>query len=81
MLDNFLMGHQIIFSVHAPVKIKSHKVELRCAVLEAGACFGVLNEMKGKIIQRKTAIQGIEENLYYHYYYHYYYYYYYYYYY
>ena len=33
------------------------------AVLEAGVCFGVLNEMKGQIIQRKTAIPGIQETL------------------
>ena len=57
MLDNFLMGPEIIVSVHAPVEItKSYKVGLRYAVLEAGVCFRVLNRTKGKIIQRKTAI-------------------------
>ena len=71
------MGPQIIVSAHAPVEItKTHRVGLRYAVLEAGVCFGVFNGMKGQIIQRKTAIQGIEVSLNY-YYYHYYYYYYY----
>ena len=69
MLDNFLMGPQIIFSVDAPGEIKLHKVGLRFAVLEAGVCFWVLNGMKGQIIQRKTAIRGTEENLNYYYYY------------
>ena len=51
-------------SVHARVEItKPHKIGLRYAVLEAGVCFGVLNGMKGQIIQRKAAIQGIKVNL------------------
>ena len=41
-------------SVHARVEItKPHKIGLRYAVLEAGVCFGVLNGMKGQIIQKK----------------------------
>ena len=39
---------------------KTHKIGLGYAVLEAGVCFGVLNGMKGQIIQKKTVIQGIE---------------------
>ena len=55
------MGPQIIVSAHAPVEItNSHKVGLSYAVLEAGVCFGVLNGMKGQIIQRKTAMRGTE---------------------
>ena len=47
------MGPQIIFSARAPVGItKSQKVELRYV----GVCVGVLNRMKGQMIQRKTAI-------------------------
>ena len=56
------MGSQII--AHAPVELtKPHKVGLRYAVLEAGVCFGVLNGMKGQIIQRKIAIRGIKVSL------------------
>ena len=48
------MSPQIIVSVHAPVEItKQHKIGLGYAVLEAGVCFGVLNGMKGQIIQKK----------------------------
>ena len=55
---------QVIVSAHAPVEItKPHMIELGYTVLEAGVCFGVLNGMKGQIIQRKTAIQGIEVSL------------------
>ena len=58
------MCHQIIVSAHAPVEItKPHKIGLGYAVLEAGVCFGVLNGMKGQIIQRKTTIRGIEVSL------------------
>ena len=58
------MDSQIIVSVHAPVEIlKPHKIGLEYAVLEAGVCFGVLNGMKGQIIQRKTTILDIEVNL------------------
>ena len=61
VLDNFLISHQTIVSVHPPVEItKLDKKGLKYAVLEAGLCFGVLNRMKGQIIQKKTAIQGIE---------------------
>ena len=42
---------------------KTHKIGLGYAVLEAGVCFGVLNGMKGQIIQKKTAMQGTEVNL------------------
>ena len=53
-----MTSHQIIVSVHAPVEItKPHEIGLRYAVLEAGVCFGVLNGMKGQIIQRKKAMQ------------------------
>ena len=55
------MGPQSTLSAHAPVEItNSHKVGLRYAVLEAGVCSGVLNGMKSQIIQKKTAIRGIE---------------------
>ena len=55
------MSPQIIASVHAPVEItKLRKIGLGCAVLQAGVCFGVLNGMKGQIIQGKTAVQGTE---------------------
>ena len=58
------MSPQIIVSAHAPVEItKPHKIQLGYTVLEAGVCFGVLNGMKGQIIQRKTAIRGIEVSL------------------
>ena len=58
------MSPQIIISAHAPVEItKPHKTGLAYAVLEAGVCFGVLNGMKDQIIQRKTAIRGIEVSL------------------
>ena len=58
------MGPQIIVFVHAPVEITKHqKVGLRYAVLEAGVCFGVLDGMRGQIIQRKTTIQSIEVSL------------------
>ena len=51
-------------SAHAPVVItKPHKVGLRYAVLEAEVCFGVSNGMKSQIIQRKTAVRGIEVSL------------------
>ena len=42
---------------------KTHKTGLEYAVLKAGVCFGVLNGMKGRITQKKTAIQSIEVNL------------------
>ena len=58
------MGPQIVVSVHGPVEIpKPHRIGLVYAVLEAGVCFGVLNGMKGQIIQRKTTIRGIEVSL------------------
>ena len=58
------MSPQIIVSVHAPVEItKSHKIGLQYTVLEAAVCFGVLNGMKGQLIQRKTATRGIEVSL------------------
>ena len=58
------MGPQIIVSVHAPVEIlKRYKIGLGYAVLEVGVCFRVLNGIKGQIIQRKTAMQGIEVSL------------------
>ena len=54
------MGPQITVSAHALVKItKPYKKGLGYAILEAGVCFGVLNEMKGQMIQRKKAIRGI----------------------
>ena len=55
------MEPQIIVSAHAQVEItKPYKVRLGYAVLEAGVCFEVLNEMKDQIIQRKTAIRVTE---------------------
>ena len=58
------MDPQIIVSAHAPVEItKPQKVGLRYVVLEARDCSGVLNGMKGQLIQRKTAIRGIEVSL------------------
>ena len=42
---------------------KPLKIGLGYAVLEAGVCFRVLDGMKGQIIQKKTAMQGIEVNL------------------
>ena len=58
------MNPQIIVSAHAPVEIiKPHKIGLGYTVLEAGVCFGVFNGMKGQIMQRKTAIRGIEVSL------------------
>ena len=51
------VAKQVIVSAHASVEIiKPHKIELGYTVLEVGVCFGVLNGMKGLIIQRKTAI-------------------------
>ena len=51
------VAKQVIVSAHAPIEItKPHKIELGCSVLEAGVCFGVLNGMKGQIVQRKTAM-------------------------
>ena len=48
------MGHQITVSAHALVEItKPCKTGLGYAVLEAGACLGVLNGMKSQIILRK----------------------------
>ena len=43
--------------------IKPYKIGLGYAVLPAGVCFGVLNGMKGQIIKKKTAMQGIEVKL------------------
>ena len=61
------MDSQIIVAAHVPVEItKPHKVRLRYTVWEAEVCFGVLNGMKGQIIQKKkknSAIRGIEESL------------------
>ena len=58
------MGPQITVSAHALVEIrKPYKIGLGYEVLEAGVCFGVLNGMKGQIIQRKKAIRGTEVNL------------------
>ena len=37
-----------------------HQLGLGYAVLEAGVRFGAFNGMKDQIVQRKTAIQGIE---------------------
>ena len=51
------MGPQITVSAHALVeRTKSYKIGLGNEVLETGVCFGVLNGMKGQIIQRKKAI-------------------------
>ena len=48
------MDSQIIVAAHVPVEItKPHKVRLRYTVWEAEVCFGVLNGMKGRIIQKK----------------------------
>ena len=70
------MAPQVIVSAHAPVEItKPRKVVLRYAVLDAGVCFGVMNEIKGQTIQRIISIRGIDVNLNYYYYYYYYYYY------
>ena len=45
----------------APVEItKRQTLGLRYAAIKAGVTSGVLNGMKGQIIQRKTAIRGIE---------------------
>ena len=58
------VAKQVIVSAHAPDEItKPHKIGLGYTVLEAGVCFGALNGMKGQIIQRKTAIRGIEVSL------------------
>ena len=62
------MDSQIIVAAHVPVEItKPHKVRLRYTVWEVEVCFGVLNGMKGQIIQKKkkknSAIRGIEESL------------------
>ena len=62
------MDSQIIVAAHVPVEItKPHKVRLRYTVREAEVCFGVLNGMKGQIIQKKkkkkSAIRGTEESL------------------
>ena len=59
------MGPQITVSAHALVKIrKPYKIGLGYEVLEAGVCFGVLNGMKGQIIQRKKKkTGGTEVNL------------------
>ena len=62
------MDSQIIVAAHVPVEItKPHKVRLRYTVWEAEVCFGVLNGMKGRIIQKKkkknSAKRGIEESL------------------
>ena len=58
------VAKQVIVSVHAPVeKTKPHKIGLGYTVLEAGVCLGVLNGMKGQIIQRKKAIRGREVSL------------------
>ena len=56
------MCSQIILSAHAPADIaKPHKVGLRCTVLEARVCFGILNGTKGQ--KRKSTIRGIEMSL------------------
>ena len=58
------MSPWIIVSVYAVDEIKkTHKIGLGYAVLEAGVCFGVLNGIKGQIIKKKTATQGIKMNL------------------
>ena len=58
------MSPQITVSAHAPVEItKPHRIGLGYTVLEAGVCSGVLNGIKCQIIQRKTAIRGIEVSL------------------
>ena len=58
------MDPQIIVSVHAPVQIpKPHKIGLGNVVSKAGVSFGVLNNIKGQIIQGKTTIRGTELNL------------------
>ena len=55
------MDSQIIVAAHVPVEItKPHKVRLRYTVWEAEVCFGVLNGMKGQIIQKKKKIQQYE---------------------
>ena len=58
------MDPQITVSAHALVEIiKPYKIGLGYEVSESGVCFGVLNWMKGHIIQRKKAIRGIEVSL------------------
>ena len=58
------MGHQITVSAHALVEItKPCKTGLGHAVLEAGACLGVLNGMKSQMILRKKTIRGIVVSL------------------
>ena len=58
------MVPQITVSAHALVEIrKPYKIRLGYEVLGVGVSFGVLNGMKGQIIQRKKAIQGTEVNL------------------
>ena len=48
------MDSQIIVAAHVPVEItKPHKVRLRYTAWEAEVCFGVLNGIKGQIIQKK----------------------------
>ena len=42
---------------------KPHKEVLGYAVLEIGVCFGVLNGMKGQIIQREAVMSDIELSL------------------
>ena len=56
------MGPQIIASNwDALIEItKPQKLGLRYAAIEAGVSSGVLNGIKGQIIQRKTAIGRIE---------------------
>ena len=52
------MSPRIIVFTHAPNEItKPHKTGLGYTVSGTGVCFGVLNGMKGQIIQRKTAIE------------------------
>ena len=50
------MVPQIDVSADAAVEVtKPLKLGLRYAVLKAGVCFGVLNGMKGQIIQKKNS--------------------------
>ena len=50
------MDPQITVSAHALVEIiKPYKIGLGYEVSESGVCFGVLNWMKGHIIQRKKS--------------------------
>ena len=59
------MDPRIIVSVHDPVEIpKLHNIGFGvCSFRSMRLCFGVLNEIKSQIIQRKTTIRGVEMRL------------------